>query len=212
MPQPGVSAQARRMARSCCLNSSGRLRETRMPRQPRKGFGSGVRSCSHGSLSPPESRVRKMTPWGNSLPPVFCSSVSVLLHPACRMGCQQKEFRAEQAYPFRSHLLDAGIFMGELHVDGQADVASVPGDGGQAAQRFQRLVGLFLFHLEAVVVFLRFFRGFQDEHALVAVQDGGEWLSTLRRAWSSPTTAGMPMERARMAVWETEEPISVAKP
>ena len=30
----------------------------------RKGFGSGVRSCSHGSLSPPESRVRKMTPWG----------------------------------------------------------------------------------------------------------------------------------------------------
>ena len=83
---------------------------------------------------------------------------------------------------------------------------------GGTAQRFQRLVGLFLFHLEAVVVFLRFFRGFQDEHALVAVQDGGEWLSTLRRAWSSPTTAGMPMERARMAVWETEEPISVAKP
>ena len=32
MPQPGVSAQARRMARSCCLNSSGRLRETRMAR------------------------------------------------------------------------------------------------------------------------------------------------------------------------------------
>ena len=63
--------------------------------------------------------------------------------------------------------------MGELHVDGQTDVASVPSDGGQAAQRFQRLVGLFLFHLEAVVVFLRFFRGFQDEHALVAVQDGG---------------------------------------
>jgi hypothetical protein len=86
---------------------------------------------------------------------------------------QQEEFRPEQAHAFRSHFLDAGVFMREFHIDGKADVAAVPGDGGEVPQGFQRLVGLFLFHLEAVVVFHRLLRGLQDEDALVPVQDGG---------------------------------------
>lgn len=213
MPQPGVSAQARRMARSCCLKSSGRLRGDADAAPAQEGI-----------------RFRRTEPFARQLvaagvqraedDAVGRAAFRQLLVVAClfllvrHAGwiAQQEEFRAEESHAFRPHLLDAGVFMGEFHVDGKADVAAVPGDGRQVPQRFQRLVGLFLFHLEAVVVLHRLLRGLQDEHSLVAVQDGGGVAFHPQEAWSSPTTAGMPMERARMAVWETEEPISVAKP
>lgn len=162
MPQPGVSAQARRMARSCCLKSSGRLRETRMPRQPRKGLGSGVQSRSHGSLSPPGVQRAEDDAVGRAaFRQLLVVACLFLLVRHAGWIAQQEEFRAEESHAFRPHLLDAGVFMGEFHVDGKADVAAVPGDGRQVPQRFQRLVGLFLFHLEAVVVLHRLLRGLQ---------------------------------------------------
>lgn len=92
MPQPGVSAQARRMARSCCLNSSGRLRETRMPRQPRKGFGSGVSSRSPGQLvASGIQRAEDDAVGGAAFRPVFCNSASALLHPACPDGLPSRK-------------------------------------------------------------------------------------------------------------------------
>ena len=85
---------------------------------------------------------------------------------------QQEELRAEQPYAFCAHFLDAGVFVGEFHVDGEPDAAAVPGDGGQVPQGFQGLVRLFLLHLEPLVVFHGLRGGLEDEDALVAVQDG----------------------------------------
>ncbi len=53
-------ALAFRMARSCSLNIPCLASETRIPRQPRNGLGSGSGRGSAGSLSPPASRVRMM--------------------------------------------------------------------------------------------------------------------------------------------------------
>ena len=57
------AAPARRMARICVLNISVLARVSRTPRQPRKGFASGSARPS-GSLSPPISTVRIITPSG----------------------------------------------------------------------------------------------------------------------------------------------------
>ena len=58
-------ALARKTARICSRNIAGRASETRMPRQPRKGFGSGSVSGSTGNLSPPASSVRTITVCGD---------------------------------------------------------------------------------------------------------------------------------------------------
>jgi len=54
----------RQMARSCTLKISGRSRQYRIARQPRKGFCSGSSPWWVGNLSPPRSSVRMMARWG----------------------------------------------------------------------------------------------------------------------------------------------------
>ena len=58
---PGASAPARSSARSWTRNSSGRAKEARSPRQPRKGVRSWGRASQGIRLSPPASRVRITT-------------------------------------------------------------------------------------------------------------------------------------------------------
>ncbi len=124
-----------------------------------------------------------------------------------------EKFGAIEADAFSAAAKGVVDLGGEFDIGLQADDMPVEGLRGQILQRGavrfraarRRLSALAIFGQCSLV-------GVDDDDAVIAVDDDGVAAGDFGGDVPRPTTAGMPMARATMAVWLVRPPTSVAKP
>ena len=111
--------------------------------------------------------------------------------------------------PLFLHGLD---FVRQLDIRGEDDVAAIDRGGGRLAQLGELFLDLRFLDLELAVFPERLVGRVDDEIAVVAIEQHVVAAMSVSLTSCRPTTAGMLMERAMMAVCEVLLPTSVAKP
>ncbi len=128
------------------------------------------------------------------------------------VAVDEQKFRAEQADAFRAVGDDGFDVVLVFDVRGEMDDFSVERDGGLLLDFAQFFLERRLDARKLAVFKQRLVGRIDDDRAVVAVEQrviaGLEFLADV----FNPTTAGMPSDRAMMAVCEVLPPMSVAKP
>ena len=203
-------AAARRIARTCGRNTSGRSRQTRIARQPRNGFPSAVVRKPAGNLSPPRSKVRMTTSCPANAVPIRAysrtcsSSVGILPRPTTRNSVRSSPIPSARWRTAWSSSSGRSRLARRTRVRPSRVTAGWSTARARSRSSARRRASLrCAFSISA---------GWgstcsvPDHPSSTTISPVVTRSSTSR----SPTTAGMPIECARIAAWEVRVPCSHA--
>src|SRR5215210_3893880 len=205
-------AAARRMARSCGSKSSGVSRLILIPRQPRKGFSSAAWSTPGRSLSPPTSSVRTMTGFSpnaraTALYTSYCSSSEGKSSRSMNRNSVRKSPTPSAPHPSASSASDADPRFAATSMRRPSDVRASTCLYSSRAACSSASAADILSNVATV----------SSSGSVIAVPSLPSMATLLAsrassRAFPTPTTAGIPMERAMIATCEVLDPSAVTNP
>src|SRR5215212_5802054 len=205
-------AAARRMARSCGSKSSGVSRLILIPRQPRKGFSSAAWSTPGRSLSPPTSSVRTMTGFSpnaraTALYASYCSSSEGSSSRSMNRNSVRKSPTPSAPHPRASLASDAEPRFAATSMRSPSLVRASTYLYSSRDARCSASAADILSNVATV-----------SSSGSVMAMPSLPSMATLfasrasSRASPTPTTAGIPIERAMIETCEVLDPSAVTNP
>ena len=213
MIRTSPSTLARMIARSCRLNIGMSCRHMRIERSPRNGLRSGLAALACVYLSAPRSSVRMTSGLPLEPPERVGVGVVVLFLGRLVLAGEVEELGAVQPDALGAAVDGVVDVLGELDVRLQADDVPVLRLGGQVGDRAE--LGLEL--RRACCSSSRCSASCSASGLTITTPRVPSMMTMSPPLTSpvmlpSPTTAGMPIARATIAVWLVRPPTSVAKP